>query len=159
MIHLNKIRIISCILVSFLWYTTVFSQQAVLTLPYGQVDGIDGEVFSNDGKYALTISAFVNMWDVYKGKFLRSLNHKEQVVNAFFSSNSKLVISADDSSIYIWNSFTGEKLTDFKPYDDDEIDYLKKSRSGAWFASGSIGASESKMTVYNTANYKRSYKF
>ena len=82
----------------------------------GHNNGIRSVELSSDGKYALSSSESVKLWDIKSGKLLKTFTGHLGVVNsAVFSPNSKYILSGgDDGNIKLWDVKTGKELKTLK---------------------------------------------
>jgi WD40 repeat protein len=108
------------------------------------LSGHDGEVyavrFSPDGRFVVSGSTdgVIIMWDAIAGREVRTFTGHEGVVRTLdFSPNGRYIASASsvDSSIRIWDAFTGLQIRSFGIAG---VETLRYSPDGRYIASGSL---------------------
>lgn len=109
-------KMILIFILSF-YSTYVFSQELVIQT--GHSAAINDIKYSANGKYFLTASSdgSIKLWDSRSFDLIRSLyGHSGEVIQADFFFNDSVVISAskNDSSLYMWDVFTGKIITKSK---------------------------------------------
>jgi len=74
-------------------------------------------IFSHDGSRLLTASAdrLATVWDVGSGRALLRLLHGDYVNDAAFSPDERLIATASEQGLRLWDARTGEPISSYLP--------------------------------------------
>lgn len=82
----------------------------------------------------------VRLWDLEKGKVLKTLEHKDPVACVVWSPNGKMLASGTSDEVYIWDVVTGRKIRIMRGFGGTAVGI-------AWSPDGKILASVSDDTT------------
>jgi len=112
--------------------------QTEIFVQSGHSGSVSSVAISPDGKYALSSSKSMKLWDITTGREIRTFEgHSRPITSVAFSPSSKLALSGSlDNTLKLWDITTGKNLKTFSGH-TDVVESVAYSHDGAYALSGS----------------------